>query len=80
MVVSATVAPYCPALQFVHTPDPLTLYLPTGHTDAVDDVDPATQKYPAVQLPLHPAVVMPDTSPYRPALQFVHTPAPPTLY
>ena len=80
MVVSATVAPYCPALQFVHTPDLLTLYLPTGHGDAVEDVDPATQKYPAVQLPLQPAVVMPDTPPYRPALQLVQMPAPPALY
>jgi hypothetical protein len=76
----AGVAPYRPALQFVHTPDPATLYLPVGHTDAVGDVDPATQKYPALQLPLQPAVVMPDTPPYRPALQFVHTPTPPTLY
>ncbi len=64
----------------MHDDEPLTLYWPAGHGDAVEDVDPATQKYPAVQFPLQPAVVMPDTPPYRPALQLVQTPAPPTLY
>ena len=77
---SAVVAPYRPALQFVHTPDPLMLYLPTGQGDAVGDVEPAGHTYPAVQLPLQPAVPMPDTAPYRPALQFVHAPVPPKLY
>ena len=76
----AGVAPYRPALQFVHTPDPLMLYLPTGQGDAVGDVEPAGHTYPAVQLPLQPAVPMPDTAPYRPALQFVHAPVPPKLY
>ena len=76
----AVVAPYRPALQFVHTLAPLALNVPTGQGDAVEDVDPTTQKYPALQLPLQPAVVMPDRLPYRPALQFVHTLAPPTLY
>jgi hypothetical protein len=62
-VLSAVVPPYRPALQLVHTPDLLTLYLPTGHGDAVGDVDPDTQKYPAVQLPLQPPVVMPNAAP-----------------
>jgi hypothetical protein len=76
----AVVAPYRPALQFVHTLAPLALNVPAGHTDAVGDVDPATQKCPALQLPLQSAVVMPDTPPYRPALHSVHALAPPTLY
>ena len=76
----AATAPYRPALQFVQVLDPATLYLPAGHTDAVGDVDPATQKCPALQLPLQLAVGMPDRLPCRPALQVVHTPTPPTLY
>ncbi len=76
----AVVAPYRPALQFVQVLDPATLNLPARHTDAVGDVDPAIQKCPALQLPLQPAVVMPDTPPYRPALHSVHTPTPPKLY
>jgi hypothetical protein len=64
----------------VHTLDPLTLNVPTGQGDAVEDVDPATQAYPALQLPLQLAVVKPDTLPYRPALHSVHALAPPTLY
>ncbi len=76
----AVVAPYRPTLQFVHTLAPLALNVPAEQGDAAAVVDPATQKCPALQLPLQPAVVMPDTPPYRPALQFVHTPTPPTLY
>ena len=37
---------------------------------------PADEYCPALQLPLQFAVVMPTALPYRPALQFVHAPAP----
>jgi hypothetical protein len=66
--------PYRPALQFVHEPDPLMLNLPTGHTNAVGDVDPEGQENPALQLPLQLALAMADTAPYRPAGHGLHTP------
>jgi hypothetical protein len=69
-----------PALQLVHTPAPPTLNLPSGHISAVALVDPATQKYPAVQLPLHAALDISFTPPYVPAGHALHEPAPPTLY
>ena len=60
--------------------EPLTLNVPTAHTTAVADVLPAAHAYPAVQLPLHDAVVSPGVAPYRPAPHAVHTAAPPKLY
>jgi len=63
------VAPYKPALQFVHTLMPCTLYWPARHCTGVDDVDPAGHTYPAVQSPEHDDDVSPDTDPYLPALQ-----------
>ena len=71
---SAVDDPYSPALQLVHDPDPLTLNLPTGHTNAVGDVDPEGQENPALQLPLQLALAMADTAPYRPAGHGLHTP------
>ena len=71
--------PYSPALQFVQLLAPAVLNLPAGHTDAVPDTDPATQKYPATQAPEHALDDSPAMAPYSPALQFVHTPAPATL-
>jgi hypothetical protein len=71
--------PYNPALQFVQLLAPAVLNLPPGHTDAVPDTDPATQKYPATQAPEHALDDSPAMAPYSPALQFVHTPAPATL-
>jgi hypothetical protein len=62
----ADTAPYSPAAQSVHTPAPLTLYRPAGHTAAVALVDPATHAYPALQLASQEGVVSPDTDPYRP--------------
>ncbi len=40
-----------PAGQSVQATAPARLYLPAGHTDAVELVDPAGQKYPAEQAP-----------------------------
>jgi hypothetical protein len=74
------VDPYRPAAQSVHTPDPDTLYFPTGHTAAVADVDAGTQKYPALQLPLHPALDRPLVPPYSPAAQSAHDPHPDSEY
>jgi hypothetical protein len=74
------VSPYRPALQLVHTPAPPTLNLPSGHISADALADPGTQKYPAVQLPLHAADGRPAVAPYVPAGHALHAPAPPTLY
>ena len=38
-------------------------YVPEGHMDAVDDTEPATQAYPAVQGPTHADVDWPPVSP-----------------
>ncbi len=68
-VGSPDVLPYRPALQSLHDPAPDKLYFPTLHTAAVEFVDPATHAYPAVQFPLHDAVVRPIVAPYVPAGQ-----------
>lgn len=47
---------------------------PEGHREAVAVVEAAGQKYPAVQLPVHEAVVKPVVAPYRPAGQSLHDP------
>ena len=59
----AAVAPYDPTLQFVHVPAAARLYVPTGHIAAVALVDPATQKYPAVQTPVQVDTVRPVEDP-----------------
>jgi hypothetical protein len=41
-VFSPLLDPYSPALQFVHTPAPPRLYVPTGHIAAVALTDPTT--------------------------------------
>ncbi len=79
-VVSPVVFPNRPAGQSTHTPAPDKLYRPTPHTAAVGVVDRATQKYPAVQFPLHVALVSPATPPNTPAGQSTHTSAPDKLY
>ncbi len=61
--------PYRPAAQSTHTLAPVREYLPAGQIAAVALVDPATQKYPAVQLPEHPGDDRPDIDPYDPAAQ-----------
>lgn len=40
-----------------------SMHVPAGHSDAVGDVDPAMQKYPAVQLPVHVGLVIPAVPP-----------------
>ena len=74
------VFPKYPALQFAHAPVPAAEYVPTGHTNGVDDVEPAAHVYPALQFPLQLAFVSPGVLPYSPVAHNVHTPAPPTLY
>ena len=44
------------------------------HTSAVEDVEPASQKYPARHGPEHDAVGSPTLEPKRPAGQMVFTP------
>jgi hypothetical protein len=62
----AAAEPYSPAAQSVHSPAPLTLYRPAGHTAAVALVDPATHAYPALQLASQEGVVSPDKEPNLP--------------
>ncbi len=66
-VASPAVNPYSPATQSVHVPDPITLYFPAAHIDAVPLVDSATHAYPAVHCPVHEAVDCPEVLPYVPA-------------
>ncbi len=64
-VVSAVVLPYRPGGHGLQAEAPLRLYVPTEHTAAVADVDPAKQAYPAVQGPVH-ALELATALPYRP--------------
>ena len=74
-------APYWPTVQLTHTAAPDREYRPTGHTSAVDVVDPAGQKYPAGQDPLHVALVSSEpTVPNVPFGQMVQLDEPLTLY
>ncbi len=57
---------HLPAAQSLHAPAPARLYLPAGHTDAVALVDPAGQKYPAVQGPLQAGSVSEEALPHLP--------------
>jgi hypothetical protein len=73
-LVSPTLSPYTPAGQLRQTADPVNPYRPTGHSCAVEEVDPAGQAYPAVQLPLHDEATCPPVAPYEPGRQgAVHT-------
>ncbi len=79
-VDKAVVAPYNPALQFVHVHDPLTLNFPSGHSDAVALVDPEAQAYPAAQSPLHVAELSQRVPPNLPSGHELQEPAPLKLY
>ena len=65
--VRPAVEPYFPAGHGEHVPEPAVEYVPAGQMDAVDDTEPATQAYPAVQGPTHADVDWPPASPYLPA-------------
>jgi hypothetical protein len=56
-------APKVPAGQSVQAPAPAREYCPTGQMEAVADVDPAGQAYPAVHAPLHVDDVRPGVAP-----------------
>ena len=75
-VVRPALDPYSPALQFVHTPAPGPLYVPSGHSDAVDDTEPAAHTYPALHGPEHNADGSPALLPYVPAGHIEHDPDP----
>ncbi len=62
-VVRPATAPYAPPGQGLHTPATAREYVPAGHMDVVELVDPAGQAYPAVQLPEQDAVVRPVVAP-----------------
>jgi hypothetical protein len=59
----AAVAPNWPAAQTVHVPAPAREYCPAAQVAWVADADPAAHAYPALQLPVHPAVVKPVVDP-----------------
>ncbi len=63
----------------MQVPAPLPEKRPTGHTLAVEELEPAGQKCPALQFPVHAALASPAPLPYVPAGQSVQTPAPPML-
>ena len=69
-----------PAVQLVQAAAAPRLYWPGGQAAAVGRKEPGAHAYPALQLPVQRALVMPDTAPYRPAAQLLQTPAPPKLY
>ena len=69
LLIKPGVAPYSPALQFVHVDAPATEYCPAGHIAAVGDTEPAGHAYPATHGPLHADDVKPVAAPYRPASQ-----------
>jgi hypothetical protein len=81
-VPSADALPNRPAAQALQVPAPGRECVPAGHTVAVALVDPAGHAYPALQVPLHRAVLNPTavTLNQVPAGQSVHDPAPARLY
>ncbi len=79
-IPKATADPNLPAGHAMHDPDPARLYCPAGHTAAVAVVEPATHAYPAVQDPVHAAVVRPVVDPNRPGVHGVQRPDPATAY
>jgi hypothetical protein len=68
-VARPAVLPKAPPGHKLHTPAPLTLYVPGAQSTAVASVEPAGQAYPALQFPTQVADTTPDTLPNRPAGQ-----------
>ena len=79
-VVTPDTFPNRPAGHSVHTDAPDSEYCPSGHTIAVALTLPAGQAYPALQLPLHAAVVIIVAPPYTPAGHREHDGAPLSAY
>ncbi len=81
-VPSADALPNRPAGQALQVPAPGREYVPAAHTVAVALVDPAGHACPALQGPLHRAVLKPATVTLNqvPAGQSLHAPAPARLY
>jgi hypothetical protein len=69
-VDSPLLLPNKPAAHCVHVPAFDKLYCPTGQMAAVEFNEPAAHAYPAVQLPLHVAIVKPADPPNEPAKQY----------
>ena len=51
----------------MHDEAPVPLYGPAGHMEAVADVEPMGQEYPAVQSPVQVLVLRAVVAPYLPA-------------
>ncbi len=61
-------------------PAPAKLYCPTGQMEAVADVDPTGQEYPAVHAPLHVDDVRPGEPPHTPGPHGTQAEVPPRPY
>ena len=79
-VVRPVSQPYVPGAHGVQSPDPATLYVPDGHSTAVELVLPAGHAYPALHTPLHDADGKHVSLPYVPPGHTVQVAAPPALY
>ena len=53
---------------------PVPLYCPAGQMEAVAEVEPEGQMYPALQSPLHAAVLRLVVAPYLPGAHSIHRP------
>ena len=68
-VIAPGTEPYRPAAQELHSPLPPALYVPTGHNDTIEEIEPAGQAYPALQGPEHADDTIPAVDPNLPAGQ-----------
>ena len=66
LVFSANVAPNTPPGHGTHADQPLKLYCPGQHGNAVAFVEPAGQKYPPLQFPVQLELDRPVDDPKRP--------------
>lgn len=53
---------------------PVPLYCPAGQMEAVAEVEPEGQMYPALQSPLHAAALRLVVAPYLPGAHSIHRP------
>jgi hypothetical protein len=65
-LVNALVFPKVPALHSEHTAEPMRLYWPGGHVNAVALVEPGAHAYPARQMPLQADTFRPVALPNQP--------------
>lgn len=76
---SPDVDPYLPAPQGVQAPAPAVLYVPAGHSAAVEVTELAVQAYPGLHAPLQDGVVRAGMAPNAPAGHGLQASAPAVL-